>query len=118
MDDVKMTPEEFASLWCYSSEAPLSQAVKERDASIRAEARAEAASLYERQYEELRTWNAERSTQERWWDMIARHKHERDVFILADEPKERNAEKEEEESLQDFLDRMDGDGINNECGSR
>lgn len=36
---------------------------------------------------------------------------------IADEPKECEAEKEEE-SLQDFLDRMDGDGINNECGSR
>ena len=69
------------------------------DASIRAEARAEAASLYERQYEELRTWNAERSTQERWWDMIARHKHERDVFILADEPKERESKHDNEDSF-------------------
>ncbi len=41
------------------------------------------------QYEELRTWNAERSTPERWHDMLQRHKDERlrltaDFLALSD----------------------------------
>ncbi len=36
--------------------------------------------LLTRQYEELRTWNAERSTPERWHDMLLRHKEEQKVL--------------------------------------
>jgi hypothetical protein len=45
------------------------------------QARKEAEELYVRQYEELRTWNAERSTSEGWHDMIDRHKNERAAIL-------------------------------------
>jgi NTP pyrophosphatase (non-canonical NTP hydrolase) len=32
--------------------------------------------LLQRQYEELKTWNAERSTAEKWYDMLCRHRTE------------------------------------------
>ena len=36
--------------------------------------------LLVRQYDELLSWNAERPTQERWFDMLTRHKKERIVL--------------------------------------